>query len=795
MFVDLKHNKILSEIVTESFGESVSENLVPMLSDMYGDKLIGIQMYEDYIKDNFLKDGYWYYPLTVVLPGENRTLWIKWDVSDAASFDGGLPYAFVGDSLEFLIADDVPSRFEDALEGRDRYFGGDYIKVNVQTNAPAPTFLCGRYSQTFVDEMARQITHSIERTVGVEGLSDSGIELDLVFAPETYMEHTSENVTYRRLLMTAKGCSPRDFWVKWTRENSAVAYSVSDNVTVDDITFEIGEDVSHKVREKEYRFLVYGNSDKYRAAMGRKNITEWRELIKRAIKRGDLIKTATSLEEDVKVSEISDKLSEILAKCGVSVPEYTEVNEPVKTEDPEFERAMALARAAALGNSDESGYSESDYNDGNAEIGNTEPDGEFILDSEYVAPEAADTVEDFSFLYTDEVAEAAEDIDTLKEEDSTFDIPTDVSDEPYTEPEPVHVNEPEADAEDEYEPYEETEEQPEDIEIPVTVSTDSYSYTANSNDEELRRVQTEADILRREYEALLAENARLQREAKEAEKTRLIEQEARREQEAKLRERIDIESKERAREKLLFAEAARLVREENERMAKEKADAEAYAKAEAERLEKLRREEEERIAAEEARQAEIRRIEAEKAVAEQRRILAEREAALEEERKRREEEERRAAEQARIEELAKELAKKMAEERIEAERAAAAKIEEEKLLAERRQAELEAARVAAERAEAERIAASYTYTSKVVRLIFRHNVDPNVTARIHEMISVALSHFHKEHVYIRIKASIPEPSTVLLNFVKIPEEEMDLLVNIIKLLGNSDLGIAKAILE
>jgi ATP phosphoribosyltransferase regulatory subunit len=86
------------------------------------------------------------------------------------------------------------------------------------------------------------------------------------------------------------------------------------------IVFEIGEDVSHKTREKEYRFLVYGNSDKYRVAMGRKSITEWRELIKRSLKRGELVKSLGSLEEDTHVNEVSDKLSEILEKCGVTVP-------------------------------------------------------------------------------------------------------------------------------------------------------------------------------------------------------------------------------------------------------------------------------------------------------------------------------------------------------------------------------------------------------------------------------------------------------------------------------------------
>ena len=281
MTLDLLHNKIIKETLTESFEKSVNDNLIPKLYALYGTSLEGVQFYEDYINDDFIKDGYWYYPLTVVIGGIYAIIWIKWDISVANDFEGGIPYAYVGNGgIDFIIADDVPIAFKKSIEGRDNYFEGGYVKLNVTTDAPNPKILAGKYSQTFVDEMNRQISVAISRACGVKGLPESSIEIDIVFAPNTYMEHTSENVTYRRLLISAKGCSARDFWIKWTRKNSAVAYSVNDNVTSDDIVFELGEDVSQKIREKEYRFLVYGNSDKYRVAMGRKNVTEWRELIK-----------------------------------------------------------------------------------------------------------------------------------------------------------------------------------------------------------------------------------------------------------------------------------------------------------------------------------------------------------------------------------------------------------------------------------------------------------------------------------------------------------------------------------
>ncbi len=346
MTLDLLHNKIIKETLTESFEKSVNDNLVPKLYALYGTSLEGVQFYEDYINDDFIKDGYWYYPLTVIIGGIHAVLWIKWDISVSADFEDGVPYAYVGNGgIDFLLADDVPIAFKNSLEGRSNYFEGGYVKFGVSTDAPSPKILAGKYSQTFVDEMNRQISSAIGRACGVKGLPESSIELDIVFAPNTYMEHTSENVTYRRLLISSKGCTARDFWIKWTRKNSSVAFSVNDNVTADDIVFEIGEDVPQKIREKEYRFLVYGNSDKYRVAMGRKNVTEWRELIKRSVKRGELFKITDELEENAHVAAVSDKLSEILEKCGVSVPTVTSSDIRV-----DAEIANEALRLAVLGN-------------------------------------------------------------------------------------------------------------------------------------------------------------------------------------------------------------------------------------------------------------------------------------------------------------------------------------------------------------------------------------------------------------------------------------------------------------
>ena len=113
------------------------------------------------------------------------------------------------------------------------------------------------------------------------------------------------------------------------------------------------------------------------------------------------------------------------------------------------------------------------------------------------------------------------------------------------------------------------------------------------------------------------------------------------------------------------------------------------------------------------------------------------------------------------------------------------------------EAELEEKERARQAAEAAAKAAEneVKYTSKVAKLIFRGSVDPSITKRIHEIILATIKYYHKEDVYIKIKATIPDYNSINLEFVKIPENEIPLLVNIIKVLGRSDLGIIKATLD
>ena len=657
MKIDLLHNKIVKDTVSPLFVESFMEGLVPLFEDRYGDSLVEIQMYEDYLSDGFIDGGEFYYPLTLVFDDEVRREWIKWSVAEKKRFKRGVPYSYTGkELLSFKIATTVPEGFAEKLEGRGIYFEGGYVPLNIETTAEDVLFLAGKYSQTFIDEMARQISRQIESAFSISGLADSTVAFTLVFAPGTFMEHTADGFVYRRLLITAKGCGARDMWIKWNKNSS-----------VNCVTFELGEDVPHKIREKEYRYLVHSSTDEYQAAMGRKNVTEWRGLIKRIIKRGEVESAEVISVDPEKQSELTFKLQEVL---GFSSPAEAVTPEVKKNDNDDLD---ALLRG--------------------------------VLGVQGPEKESVNTYEDCFVLeetptFEEKLEEPISDSGCFESKEETHKAPT------VTES------------------YEDELRRKIEAEIREKLEAEARE-----------KAEAEALYLRRAHEELLAENERLAEVARKAEAEKLAAEAERIAEAEKLR--IELESRERAeaREKERLAEAARIAIMEQQRLMEARAEEE---KRRAEEEERIR--EEKRIAEEEARLAEAR-------IREEQRIRLEMEM--------------RAQQAARAEAAAK---------AAEAQKAAEAEAEKVK--------------------EPE-----YTYVSKVAKLLFRYAVDPNITKRIHEIILTTIKYFHKEDVYIKIRATVPDTTTVHLYFDKIPAEENELLINIIKVLGKSDLGITKVYLE
>ena len=134
MLIDLVHNKIIEDTITEKFAESVEFGLVSLLAGRYGDRMIGLQMYEDHLADGFLRDGEWYYPMTVVTPEGPELVWVKWAVT--SSFDDGVPYTYMGEEqIAFSIADAVPVEFLNKMKGRSFFYEGGYANIRVQSTS------------------------------------------------------------------------------------------------------------------------------------------------------------------------------------------------------------------------------------------------------------------------------------------------------------------------------------------------------------------------------------------------------------------------------------------------------------------------------------------------------------------------------------------------------------------------------------------------------------------------------------------------------------------------------------
>ena len=752
MMIDLFHNKIVKDTATDAFVDSFTRVLVPMLEDKYGDALERVTMYEDYLADGFTYEGEWYYPLSVKLAGEPTfTSWVKWPVTKK-TFRNSIPYAYVGEGdIEFSFAGFLPAGFAEKLTGRAIDYDREAIKLTVEAATDDVTLLVGKYSQTFVDELARQITTELCRAASVKDLGTSTMELQLVFAPGTYLEHTSESVTYRRLLLVDKGCQARDFWVKWTRLDGKGGYRVSDTVSAATVKFEVGEDVKQKTREKEYRFLAGANPDKYQSAMGKKTVTEWRDIIKRAVKRGELTKvepvvagpsipvmehkpapTLESIDNRIQ-DDMSEQLRALLDSFGVS----TAAAEPEEEPDNSYDDVAALARSV-LGQSAPVEAEETVETDGAPfdmdELTEEPADDEEEFEVELELEDGEDEEEPFGI---DEPAEDGEAVDESLEADEP------VAEEPRLE-KIVHFNfdaieeeiiEPEEETEEEF--FTMGEEDAEEESLMAEPKPLDEAAIRREIEEKLRReyeaeararAEREAEALRLEHERLREENERLARLAREAEEQRLREEEARR-----------------------LAEEERLRQLEEKRLEEERQRAELEAK--------MRLEAEER-----ARIAEAARM----AVEEQKRLEAERAAK---------------AERQRQEELAREV-------EMARQAEAARKLEEERRLMDERRREEEERR----RRQEEAAKARPTLITKQAKIMFRYSVDVNVLKRIKEVIEKTLVDNDKQTLNIHIKAYPVDSSSISLE-IKLPDTEMELLVSMMKALGGASLGITKIILE
>ena len=116
MNVDFMHNQIIRDTVSNAFLLSVSENLIPKLTERYGSSLSAVQFYEDHISSGFRVGGEFHYPLTVVVDGIPSIQWIRWQVANYRLYDKFNPFTYKGKEqpLEFFLLDGVSEEMEAA---------------------------------------------------------------------------------------------------------------------------------------------------------------------------------------------------------------------------------------------------------------------------------------------------------------------------------------------------------------------------------------------------------------------------------------------------------------------------------------------------------------------------------------------------------------------------------------------------------------------------------------------------------------------------------------------------------
>lgn len=791
------------------------------------------------------------------------------------------------------------------------------VKIRIEAVGGGLDKIAGRYPESFMNEMARQLLKEMESSTGVSGIADSSVELVMIFAPNTYMEHTSGNLTYRRLVLIDAVSAPRDFWIKWTRLEA-----VSGEYTADNILFEIGEDVEQSIRQREFKYLLQAGGEKYHNSMGRKKVTEWREVIKRAAKRGELTKVESDLELAPETIELEERIADLLGKKGAVKDEPLKAEVPYIEEAPEsdeYARAMEKARLIVEGESndepeeltisdtaDQDEYDQSESEDEALVFGDDEAEDEEMDDSVVEFEDADEFDESFELEDTDESEDVTEDEDSEEDADEKSDEEFDIfadeeseesDDEPdiFTddesdeeeieieieielddsteEPEAEEIEEPVEEPEAEEIEIEEPAEEPEAVEsveeiviaepvveAPVEeiiaeslIIEDEDAVSDNQFDEPVEEETVEEEteeveeVIEEEFiiddseeqaefeipdsaddvdeapytnsEEHISDVEEITEETEDAEDiSQPVEQveeyslpatpvavnepsiaervaDIRAELETKIRLEYEIRAREKAEAELTE------LRRKHQKLLTDSELAIAELKAENQRLRRehqrlIEQVESERFAreAEEARRR-VEEIQLREQIEQQLRAeAAEREKLAESAREALAEQQRLEIENARIARERDEEARAEAEKRRQE--------EHERELAAIREAEVERIRREQEEAKERAKAAmpevgdgKYSYTTKVVKLVFQRHVDPNITTRIQEVIKTTVEYYGKDGVSLRIRASIPEANIVLLEFVDIPLEEMPLLGNIIKVLGNVGLGIKKAIVE
>ena len=140
--MNLTHNKIVRETMSERFRECLDSVLIPKL-EAVTDGMTSVLMYEDYIADDFNRGGRWYYPFVVTDRAGERIIFVSWSYDKRRFLTS--PYAYVGTAeIDFEIEATPPEDIEELVYDRVRTAKPGSVKLSVTTTAPDVLMLVGK---------------------------------------------------------------------------------------------------------------------------------------------------------------------------------------------------------------------------------------------------------------------------------------------------------------------------------------------------------------------------------------------------------------------------------------------------------------------------------------------------------------------------------------------------------------------------------------------------------------------------------------------------------------------------
>ena len=238
MNIDI-HSSVIDWLCSSELYNSLNE-VVNRIAEIDG-TVKKVQMYEDFLLPNdnyrfgkypFMDDNRIYYPLTLI---HRKNIWdIQWISWSRSNIRVQCPFSLVEEE-KLEICKEVPSEFIDAIEGKELV----YFRKTKYANPEFPIQQrrsIGRYNQSFIDEVARQISEELMALSGCVLSPKWGIVME-----EMHLTYEINKRKYRVFKLSTSIAECISIGVCWEGE-----YDVCDYIKKDSVKFQLTEYKFHE---------------------------------------------------------------------------------------------------------------------------------------------------------------------------------------------------------------------------------------------------------------------------------------------------------------------------------------------------------------------------------------------------------------------------------------------------------------------------------------------------------------------------------------------------------------------